>query len=221
MYQPREDSFLLEKEVKKYAKGDVLDIGAGSGIQALAAAKKRNTKKVLAVDIDKKVIEAGALLHDVGLIKTKARTRFDEAEMASPEHAVLGALLALEMGFPKEVAHCIETHEISGSISFEEAELFKLPKPVIGHSPSTWEAKIVVYADSVVFWAVENNIDLWGKDVDKEIARVSFHYTNLCYKQKAGIEIDLDHPIFKRMAKINNELIKYLKPEMLPKLDWD
>ena len=50
IYEPREDSFLLQKYVDKYSRGKVLDIGTGSGIQALTAMKK--TKDVLAVDID-------------------------------------------------------------------------------------------------------------------------------------------------------------------------
>lgn len=57
IYEPREDSFLLQKEVSKYAFGEVLDIGAGSGIQAATAAKKKNVKSVLAIDIQKKVID--------------------------------------------------------------------------------------------------------------------------------------------------------------------
>lgn len=50
IYEPREDSFLLQKYVEQHASGKVLDMGTGSGIQALAAMKK--TKDVLAVDID-------------------------------------------------------------------------------------------------------------------------------------------------------------------------
>lgn len=57
MYKPREDSFLLEKYVKKLAKGKVLDIGTGSGIQAEAAFKTKKVKDVLAVDIDKYVVK--------------------------------------------------------------------------------------------------------------------------------------------------------------------
>jgi HemK-related putative methylase len=57
IYQPLEDSFLLEKEVKRHARGNVLDIGTGSAIQAVAAAKKRNVKKVIALDVQKDVIE--------------------------------------------------------------------------------------------------------------------------------------------------------------------
>ncbi|MBI2667779.1 methyltransferase [Candidatus Woesearchaeota archaeon] len=55
MYQPNEDSFLLTKYVKKYAKGKVLDVGTGSGILAKAALE--NTKDVLAVDINQEAVE--------------------------------------------------------------------------------------------------------------------------------------------------------------------
>ncbi len=55
IYEPREDSFLLEKYVKKLVSGKVLDVGTGSGIQALAALQ--NTKEVLAVDISEEVVE--------------------------------------------------------------------------------------------------------------------------------------------------------------------
>jgi len=56
-YEPREDSFILQEQVRKFAKGSVLDVGTGSGIQAETAAKKKSVRKVLAVDIDKEAIE--------------------------------------------------------------------------------------------------------------------------------------------------------------------
>lgn len=52
LYSPREDSFLLAEAVKIYAYGKTLDIGTGSGIQALTAANNGNVKSVLAVDIN-------------------------------------------------------------------------------------------------------------------------------------------------------------------------
>jgi release factor glutamine methyltransferase len=57
IYKPREDSKLLEKYVRKYSKSIVLDIGTGSGIQAITAAKSKKVKKVIATDIQKSIIE--------------------------------------------------------------------------------------------------------------------------------------------------------------------
>ena len=57
MYEPQEDSFLLQKQVKKYAKGIVLDMGTGSGILAVEAAKSQKVVKVYAVDIDNVAID--------------------------------------------------------------------------------------------------------------------------------------------------------------------
>lgn len=55
IYEPSDDSFLLQKFVKKYSKGLVLDMGTGSGIQALEASD--NADLVIALDIDKEVIK--------------------------------------------------------------------------------------------------------------------------------------------------------------------
>lgn len=55
IYEPREDSYLLQKYVLKFAKGKVLDMGTGSGILAEIALKK--TKNVLAADIDEEAVE--------------------------------------------------------------------------------------------------------------------------------------------------------------------
>ena len=52
VYEPREDSFLLEKAVAAYAFGRVLDLGTGSGIQAIAAAAKPEVSSAVAVDVN-------------------------------------------------------------------------------------------------------------------------------------------------------------------------
>ena len=54
IYEPNEDSFLLKEFVSEFAKGKVLDMGTGSGIQAEAALEK--TKDVLAVDINPEAV---------------------------------------------------------------------------------------------------------------------------------------------------------------------
>lgn len=55
IYDPEEDSYLLEKYVRELAKGKVLDIGTGSGIQALAALHKCND--ILAADINPEAVK--------------------------------------------------------------------------------------------------------------------------------------------------------------------
>jgi HemK-related putative methylase len=57
IYEPHEDSELLAAQVKKHAAGMVLDMGTGSGIQAITAAQNKNVKKVLAVDINRKALK--------------------------------------------------------------------------------------------------------------------------------------------------------------------
>lgn len=57
VYEPAEDSFLIQKEVKRLAKGRVLDMGTGSGILAETAAQLKRVKSVLAADIQKKTID--------------------------------------------------------------------------------------------------------------------------------------------------------------------
>ena len=55
IYEPREDSFLLQKQVRKFAEGRVLDMGTGSGFQAVAATETADY--VLAVDINSEAVE--------------------------------------------------------------------------------------------------------------------------------------------------------------------
>ena len=40
MYEPNDDSYLMEKYVKKFASGKILEIGCGSGILMTAALTK-------------------------------------------------------------------------------------------------------------------------------------------------------------------------------------
>ncbi len=55
IYEPRDDSRMLENQVKIFAKGKVLDMGTGCGIQALAALEKTNY--VEACDINEEAVE--------------------------------------------------------------------------------------------------------------------------------------------------------------------
>ncbi|MEM3827422.1 MAG: methyltransferase [Candidatus Micrarchaeaceae archaeon] len=55
VYYPREDSYLLAEAVEKYAFGNVLDMGTGTGIQGITAAKLGC--KVVFADLQEKALE--------------------------------------------------------------------------------------------------------------------------------------------------------------------
>jgi len=55
-YDPQEDSILLERQVRLHSFGKVLDMGTGSGIQAIAATQNSRVISVLATDVQKGVI---------------------------------------------------------------------------------------------------------------------------------------------------------------------
>ena len=83
IYSPEEDSYLLEEQVLKYSKGkSVLDIGSGSGIQALAALRSK-AKSVLATDIDEDSLNHLKTLKQKNLkilksnLFSKIKSRFD------------------------------------------------------------------------------------------------------------------------------------------------
>ena len=61
IYEPAEDSFLLQKTLKKYLENreksmKILDIGSGSGIQALTA-KNLGFKDILTLDINQESVK--------------------------------------------------------------------------------------------------------------------------------------------------------------------
>ncbi len=58
VYEPREDSELLSRVVRSAAKGRVLDMGTGSGVQAIAAKENPDVGAVVAVDIDPEAVAA-------------------------------------------------------------------------------------------------------------------------------------------------------------------
>jgi release factor glutamine methyltransferase len=79
VYKPAEDSLLLLRHVKALVQGAVLDMGTGSGIQAIAAAQKPEVSRVLAVDIDPEAVQS-------------AKQNAEEAEVSHKTSIVLGEL---------------------------------------------------------------------------------------------------------------------------------
>ena len=76
VYEPMEDSFLLAEHVKKHSPGFVLDVGTGSGIQAIAASEK--AKLVIGIDTSRDAIK---LATENALKQNVKNTGFFESNM--------------------------------------------------------------------------------------------------------------------------------------------
>jgi len=88
------------------------------------------------LNVDVRLVEISALLHDIG----RSRTH-------SVDHALEGGKIARAFNLPDSVVHIIERHA-GGGIPKEEAK--KLGWPVKDYVPKTLEEKIVCYADKRV-----------------------------------------------------------------------
>ncbi|MBI5143136.1 MAG: TIGR00295 family protein [Nitrospirae bacterium] len=97
--------------------------------------------RVKSVDLDLELLEAGAMLHDIGRSRTHGIT-----------HAVEGARIARETGIDERIARIIERH-IGAGIAADEAALLGLPSG--DYVPETPEEKIVAHADNLTKGHVE------------------------------------------------------------------
>lgn len=88
------------------------------------------------INVDKKLVEIGALLHDVGRAKTH-----------TVDHAIEGAKIAEQFGMPESVIRIIKRH-VGGGISPEEAKRLGWSNDV--YIPQTVEEKVVSYADKLI-----------------------------------------------------------------------
>ena len=151
VYEPQEDSYLLEKEVKRYACGDVLEIGTGSGIQAIAAAQNRKVKNVLAVDINpaaiahcrkkikdkKSSFRISDLFSKVGKKKFEVEAPFknDEAYAYLKEWALPTITKAIKDQLPKLTRRAIFNGFIDGALQKLEEKYGANPEAMAELSP--------------------------------------------------------------------------------------
>lgn len=96
-------------------------------------------KKILErglIDVDVNLVEVGAILHDIGRIKTH-----------SILHGYIGGEIARKLNLPSSVVNIIERH-VGAGIPKEEAVKYGLPRK--SFLLETIEEKIVAYADKRV-----------------------------------------------------------------------
>jgi uncharacterized protein len=88
------------------------------------------------IKVNRKLVEVGAILHDIGRAKTH-----------TVHHAIVGAEIAKKYGLPDSLIRIVKRH-VGGGISPKEAE--KLGWPNDTYMPKTLEEKIVSYADKLI-----------------------------------------------------------------------
>jgi uncharacterized protein len=104
-----------------------------------------NTYKKKGFKVDVRLVEAGALLHDIGRGQTHGI-----------DHGAIGGQTARRLGMPMELAHIIERH-VGAGLTTDEAHRNNLPRG--NYVPETLEEKIVCYADKLIEGAHEVGID--------------------------------------------------------------
>ncbi len=125
------------------------------------------------------LVEAGALLHDIG-----------RSVRHSIDHAVMGAELARELGLSPLIVMIIERHIGAGIL---EAETAALGLPAKDYVPETLEEKIVSHADSLIagdrrVTVKEAVADLNGRGLREAAVRTVKLHEEL--SQIAGIDVD-------------------------------
>jgi uncharacterized protein len=100
---------------------------------AIEIARELQAKGIL---LDLELVEAGALLHDLGRSKNHG-----------VEHGLIGAQMAKTLGLPESIAGIMKRH-VGAGISNDEAEWLKWPQD--NYLPNSIEEKVVCYADKCI-----------------------------------------------------------------------
>ncbi|MFN8486301.1 MAG: HD domain-containing protein [Caldilineaceae bacterium] len=169
--------------------------------------------------VDRQVLEAGALLHDLGLpLRTGAPITIpafgDKAKGLTSDdiaHGITGALRGAELGFPLAVTRCALRH-IPGP-SLAECAVLGLPTPPEETLPVSIEEKIVSYAD-FLNWVALLGMNPW-KDPEA-VVKAGLPYISYFWEQKTGQPLPTDGPTAQRWRDLDAEMRPYAKPEF-----WD
>jgi len=145
---------------------------ANVATQIAKACKKKG------LDVDVKLVEIGALLHDVGRSKTH-----------SVHHAIIGVEIAKSLKLPDRVIAIIERH-VGGGITSEEAK--KLGWSIKDYSPQTLEEKIVSYADKLIEGSERVPIERTIKKFSRKLPKSSIEGMKKLHEEFSSLIGDFD-----------------------------
>ena len=156
--------------------------------------------------VDRVVIDAGCIFHDLGVCVTK--------DDLSPSHATHGGRILREYGYPEQVARCVECHELAGISDAAEAADFGIEdmgRP--SYRIETWEEKIVTWADGFIGITAECMADPW-KD-PYALVKAAYPYVRTVVMRWSGKVAGTDHPCFRRLFKLQQEMMPFTERSIL------
>jgi putative nucleotidyltransferase with HDIG domain len=151
--------------------------------------------------VNRDYVTAGALLHDIAL----AVISDDE----TPNHCAVGGRMVRELGYPEEVARCVECHE--SIVDRRMGEDLAVDMIRDHYLPETWEEKVVLYGDNAMVVLGECVRDLWADRFS--MARSKYPYLVKAYRRWANKEVGADNPMVIYTQKIDDEMRRYLTRE--------
>jgi uncharacterized protein len=136
---------------------------------ALEIATKLQSK---GLKINLELVQAGALLHDIGRSKTH-----------KVNHGLIGSQIAKSEHLPESISNIIKRH-VGGGITTEEATQFGWPKD--NYMPQSIEEKVVSYSDKLIDREERVPIDLeiqrlsvGHKEAAEKVRKLHEEITNL------------------------------------------
>ena len=171
------------KNLKLYNKSECLKILKNMNVSD-AIIKHSELVSELAVKIgalckaDLKLIETGAMLHDIGRVESNGL-----------DHGIIGAKIVRKLGYPEEVAKIVERHigaGLDGSESMKLGVSYSL-------TPETIEEKIVAHADNLIIHQkkvpIKKVIDFYlSKSMVAEALKIEKLHKELCVL--TGVDLD-------------------------------
>ncbi|MEM3226908.1 MAG: HDIG domain-containing protein, partial [Thermoplasmata archaeon] len=127
---------------------------------------------------DLKLIEIGAMLHDIGRVKSNGL-----------DHGIIGANIVRKLGYPEDVAKIVERH-IGAGLDVDSSLTLGVSYSLI---PETIEEKIVAHADNLISGQkrvpLKKVIDSYiSKNLVTEALRIEKLHKELC--DITGVDID-------------------------------
>jgi len=156
--------------------------------------------------VDRAVIDAGCVLHDLGVCVTR--------DDLSPSHATHGARIIREFGYPEPVARCVECHELAGIDDASEAAdlgIKDMGRP--SFKIVTWEERIVTWADAFIGIAAECMLDPWADP--HALVKIAYPYVRTVVMRWSGKAAGIEHPSFRRLQTLQEQMMPYTDRSIL------